>query len=92
VLPFGVLQQRIGRTKLTPKLLERRPGALPRLRPAGAGGVDLRASRWPSGARRLGRTARDAPRRRLSPALEAADWAALAAAARGSPASAASRA
>jgi DNA ligase 1 len=78
VLPFAVLQQRIGRERLTPKVLDAAPACFLAYDLLEEGGVDLRQQ--PTGERRA-RLARllEATQIRLSPALEVADWAGLAA-------------
>jgi DNA ligase 1 len=78
VLPFAVLQQRIGRERLTPKVLDAAPACFLAYDLLEEGGVDLREQ--PTGERRA-RLARllEATQIRISPALEVADWADLAA-------------
>lgn len=78
-MPFSVLQQRIGRRQLTPKVLRDAPVAFVAYDLLEQGGLDRRA--WPTEARRaalegvVGEV--DDPGLVLSPRVEAADWPAL---------------
>ncbi len=78
-LPFAQLQQRIGRTRLTPAILAKIPARFLAYDLLESGGTDLRAA--PLAARRaqLLELLRDAPDVfAVSPALAAQDWDALA--------------
>jgi DNA ligase-1 len=79
VMPFAVLQRRIGRDRLTPRLLEDAPVAFLAYDLLEEAGVDLRA--LPLGERRarLERLVEASPRLQLSAEVRAASWPELAA-------------
>ena len=80
VLPFAVLQTRIGRQKLTPKVLAEAPAAFMANDILEEGGADIRAR--PLSERRAllqGRVGGASPRLLVSPEVAAPSWAELAA-------------
>jgi DNA ligase-1 len=79
VLPFAVLQTRIGRQKLTPKVLADAPVAFMTYDLLEQEGADVRALPLAERRARLQRLLDGtSPRLRLSPTVEAESWAALA--------------
>ena len=85
-LPFAVLQRRIGRQKLSPRILAEAPAALMAYDLLEEGGADLRERPLHERRARLERLVRGAGQERLviSAPVEAASWEALAAARSGS--------
>jgi DNA ligase-1 len=80
VLPFAVLQTRIGRQKLTPKVLGDAPVAFMTYDLLEEGGADIRAQPLSQRRGRLQRRLEGAsPRLLVSPEVEAPSWAGLAA-------------
>jgi DNA ligase-1 len=80
VLPFAVLQTRIGRQKLTPKILSEAPAAFMAYDLLEDGGDDIRARPLSARRARLRQRLEGAsPRLLLSPEVDAPSWAGLAA-------------
>ncbi|MCP3102957.1 ATP-dependent DNA ligase [Myxococcus sp. K15C18031901] len=77
-LPFARLQRRIGRQKLTPKVLAEAPAAFIVYDLLELGGVDQRALPLRERRAKLEALLEDHPRFPISPAVEAAGWEALA--------------
>jgi DNA ligase-1 len=78
VLPFAVLQRRIGRDRLTPRLLQDAPTAFLAYDLLEEAGADLRALPLAERRARLEKLARASDRLRVSPELGAASWQELA--------------
>jgi DNA ligase-1 len=78
VLPFAVLQRRIGRDRLTPRLLQDAPAAFLAYDLLEEAGADLRALPLAERRARLEKLARATDRLRVSPELGAASWQELA--------------
>jgi DNA ligase-1 len=75
VLPFAVLQTRIGRERLSPRILEEAPAAFLAYDLIEEGGRDVRARPFHERRARLARLIEGVhPRLRLSPEVEGAGW------------------